>query len=83
MDNLVVPFRFASLTPPAGGVDNRQADSQVTHSLPARFAYGLTRAYGACLIQYKKPKTTQILQAREVEQTASQNNNKMQLSVEQ
>jgi len=59
MDNLVVPFSYASLTPPAGGVDNRLADSQVTHSLLARFAYGLTRAYGACLVRYQNPKTTQ------------------------
>jgi hypothetical protein len=36
MDNLVVAFRFAPLTALAGAVDNRQADSQVTHSLPTR-----------------------------------------------
>lgn len=46
MDNLVVAFRYASLTPPAGGVDNRQADAQVPHSLLATFAYGLTRPTG-------------------------------------
>jgi hypothetical protein len=48
MDNLVVAFRFASLTAPAGTVDNRQADSQVIHSLPTRFAYGLTRRSAPC-----------------------------------
>ena len=48
MDNLVVAFRFSSLTAPAGAVDNRQADSQVTHSLPAMLAYGLTRRYAPC-----------------------------------
>jgi hypothetical protein len=49
MDNLVVAFRFASLTALAGAVDNRQADPQVTHSLPARLAYGLTRRCAPCL----------------------------------
>lgn len=29
-------------------MDNRQADSQVTHSLPAMFAYGLTRRDAPC-----------------------------------
>ncbi len=50
MDNLVVAFRFASLTALAGAVDNRQADSQVPHSLPAAFAYGLTRRCAPCRI---------------------------------
>jgi hypothetical protein len=49
MDNLVVAFRFASLTALAGAMDNRQADPQVTHSLPARLASGLTRRYAPCL----------------------------------
>lgn len=57
MDNLVVTFRFASLTGPAGPVDNRQADSQVAHRLPATLAYGLTRC--ACLIFLKIPQRKQ------------------------
>ena len=48
MDNLVVAFRFASLTALAGAVDNRQADAHVTHSLPAKLAYGLTRRCAPC-----------------------------------
>jgi hypothetical protein len=60
VDNLVVAFRFASLTAPAGAVDNRQADTQVTPSLPTRFGYALTRPSGLALVRYRHKENATI-----------------------